>query len=400
MLLFSCILDLPEDAENSDWWRKTSDTENFQSHVSPIIEPKSIEKCLPFGGGLGSGDSKTEYWLNDQSDIMTSNSITSTPKDQKKIAESVYTDQSLIDEEAEEFRLRRPSTNIKISPRPVTVKTEKDANNNFNAIPINYRMASLEGSGGHLDHKKQSIIPSPVKFEPIPLPVKFEPVPLPIKFEPVPLPVKSMVKTENFQTKDDRTDGDSSGIADSGWEEDSGVSDGKDSGKFGNNSLETSQEKATFIRGGEIWTETVPKVVTTGKSNPAYRSNVGRGHNAMNDWCETGINSKTGQHYVHSLNKLQEAYSSGDEWCETGSGAKSKQVTSLLTGKKGHNPKDDWGSSVTGPSTGISTSKINSGEPNEAKLNKPEPDTLSVNPRASTLSPVSKYIEKMSKGIL
>ncbi|XP_052099003.1 uncharacterized protein LOC127733727 [Mytilus californianus] len=371
--------DLPE---NSDWWGKSSDTKNCQPHVSPIKESKYIEKCLPFGESVGSVDSVTECWLNDQSHVMTSNSNTSTPKGQKKIAESRYTCQSLLDKDAEEFRLRRPSTSLKTSPRPVMVKTEKDANNNFNAIPINYRIARPEGSDGYLDikGKKQGIIQSPVKLE------------------LVALPVKTLFKTESLQNKDDKTDGDSSGVADSGWEEDSGVSDGKDSGKFADNWLETSQEKATFIRGGEVWTETVPKVVTTGKSNHPYKSNVGRGHNAMNDWCETGINSKTGQHYVHSLNKLQEAYSSGDEWCETGSGAKSKQVTSALTGIKGHNPKDDWGSSVTGPSTEISTGKVNIREPNETKLNKPEPDTQSNNPRASTLSPVAKYIKNMSKG--
>ena len=308
----------------------------------------------------------TDCWNDEEEDSVSRNSVTSTPKIKMASVASRFNGQPAVDEN-EEFQLRRPSVSFITSPRVPKVCSKADDNNNSDNMhlvtaktePI-IRTVNVEGNQSESLDGVDSV-KTEVKNEPMEIDIK-------IKSEP-----------------------DCSSIVDSGWEEDSGVSEYKESAKDSSNWIETPQkrETTTYVKGSEIWTKTI-KIEANSLSKCQNVFKKEKGYRARDDW-EPKMDTDTGKNLIYSV--------------------KDSTTNSVSQSAKCHGANDnDW---ETKSKLAFRKPKVTRWDmpPNEQLVITNSGDArkvvLAYNKAVAgasinftpALSPVASYIEKMSKGI-
>lgn len=354
-----CIIS--ESQINSDWWGVAPEVPKVQPQISPIQLPKE-SVVTKKNGELVVG--VPDCWNDEKEDSVSRNSVTSTPKIKMASEASRFKGQPAVDEN-EELCLRRPSVSFITSPRVPKIHSKTDANNNSDNMhlvtvmtePI-IRTVKVEGNQSESLEGVDSV-KTEVKNEPMEIDIK-------IKSEP-----------------------DCSSIVDSGWEEDSGVAENKESAKDSSYWIETPQkrETTTFIKGSEIWTETINTEATSlSKCQNVFKKE--KGYRARDDW-EPKMDTHKGKNQIYSV----------------------KDVTtkSVSQSAKCHGANDDdW---ERKPKPVVTKPKVtrwdmppseqlvvtNSGDARKVTSDKAVTGA-SIN-STPALSPVASYIEQMSKGI-
>lgn len=297
----------------------------------------------------------TDGWNDEEKDSVSRNSVTSTPKINMTSEASRFNGQPAVDEN-EEVCLRRPSVSFITSPRVPKVCSKTDANNNSDNMhlvtePIIRTVKVERNQSESLDGVDS--VKAEVKNEPIERDIK-------IKSEPT----------------------DCSSIVDSGWEEDSGVSENKESVKDSSAWIETPQkrETTTYIKGSDIWTETINTESTSlSKCQNVFKKEIG--HRARNDWEPKKV-TDTGKNQIDSVKDVTTNSVSQSAKCHDANDweTRSKQVVTKPKVSRWDMP----------PSDQLVVS--NSGDARKVVL-------TSYKAFTQAISPVASYIEKMSKGM-